>query len=328
MTEKLRIAMIGTGGISRRHATGLASFEDVEFAGHYDVDAGRAEAMAADYGGQAFTDLAEMLDTVKPDAAWVCVPPFAHGPAEMALIQRRIPFLTEKPQHISLADARQIAEAIDKANLITSVGYMNRYRRSVARAKELIAQNPPALIHGSWIGGMPGVAWWRVKAQSGGQILEQTTHTVDLLRYIGGEAESVHALGATGIITDVPNYDVEDASSVLIRMKSGAVANIMSSCTSLIPASDLHLNFICRNLFVRLTDWSNDAYIRKSALEEEQIQGEDRDVIFALEDRGFVDAVKSGDRSTILCPYADGLETLRLCLAANESMATGKTVML
>jgi predicted dehydrogenase len=326
MAEGIRVGMIGTGGIARRHAQGLKKFEDVEFVGHADIDAGRAVAMADAYGGRGFGNVAEMLDATEPDAVWVCIPPFAHGPAEWELIKRGIPFLTEKPQHISLDDAEEIAEAIEDADLLAAVGYMNRYRRSVERGRELIDENPPALIHGAWIGGIPGVSWWRVKTQSGGQLLEQTTHIVDLLRYIAGEAESVYALGAQGFVTDVPDYDVEDASSAVIRMKNGAVANIMSSCTSRIRAGGVHLTLVARDLFVEYSGWNNDVVIHKSALEKELIQGEEN--IFELEDRAFMDAVKSGDPSSVRCTYADGLETLRLCLAINDSMATGQPVFL
>ena len=324
MTDKIRIAMIGTGGISRRHAEGLAKFEDVEFVGTADVDLGRAQAMAEQHGGKPFADAAKMLDAVKPDAAWVCMPPHAHGPAEMALIQRRIPFLVEKPQSNSLETARTILEAVQAADLLVAVGYMNRYRRSVERVRELLAANPPALIHCAWVGGIPGVPWWRVRDQSGGQLVEQTTHMVDLVRYLAGDAASVYALGAKGFVTDVPGYTVEDASSAVVRMKSGAVTNIMSSCASRIRSGGVHLTLIARDLYVEFTGWNQDVVIKKSALEEERIQGELN--VFEIEDRAFLDAVKSGDRSSVRCTYADGYETLRLCLAANESMDTGKVV--
>ena len=203
---------------------------------------------------------------------------------------------------------------------------MNRYRRGVHRVRDLVADNPPALIHCAWIGGIPGVPWWRVRDESGGQLVEQTTHVVDLVRYIAGEAESIYALGAKGFVTDVPGYTVEDASSAVVRMRSGAVANIMSSCASRIRAGGVHLTLICRDLFVEFSGWNQDVVIKKSALEEEIIKGEEN--VFEIEDRAFLDAVKSSDPSTVRCTYADGYETLRLCLAANESMDTGKAVIL
>ena len=50
---------------------------------------------------------------------------------------------------------------------------------------------------GRWMGGMPGVAWWRRQEGSGGQFVEQTTHIVDLLRYCAGEVTEVYAAAAS-----------------------------------------------------------------------------------------------------------------------------------
>ena len=66
--------------------------EGVTFAGAYDLLPDKAQQFAATYGGQAHSDMAEMLDQVKPDAVWICLPPFAHGAAEKAVLERRIPF--------------------------------------------------------------------------------------------------------------------------------------------------------------------------------------------------------------------------------------------
>ncbi len=74
------------------------------------------------------------LDRIKPDTTWVCLPPHTHGEAELALVQRRIPFFVEKPITNDLALAKKIAEAIDKAGSFAGGAYLNRYRRSVNRA--------------------------------------------------------------------------------------------------------------------------------------------------------------------------------------------------
>ena len=192
----MRIGFIGTGGIARQHARGLAKRDDVTFVGAYDVVRDKSQSFAAEYGGDACSSAAEMLDTAKPDAVWVCVPPFAHGDAENALIERRIPFCVEKPISNAMDTSRRILEGIEGAGLLTSVCYMNRYRRGVNRAKELLATDPAVLIHGGWIGGTPGVYWWRQQALSGGQILEQTTHIFDVVRYLGRECQGILAVQA------------------------------------------------------------------------------------------------------------------------------------
>ena len=319
----MRIAFIGTGGIARSHASALAKRNDVTFVGAFDAVGERSQAFVGQYGGMAYPGVAEMLDKARPDAVWVCLPPFAHGPAEMALLERRIPFLVEKPISNSMDTARQVLEAVERAGSLAVAGYMNRYRRGVNRAKELLANDSVVLVHGGWIGGTPGVHWWRVKAESGGQIVEQTTHTFDLVRYVVGEPELVYAQGAKGFVKGMPDYDVEDASTVAIRFVNGAVGNLMSSCASR-AGGGVHLTVAGMKHYVTFTGWEHSVVIRKSAIEEERITGEPN--IFELEEEAFVEAVKSGNRSLVLSPYADALKTLAFCLAANKSLETGTSV--
>ena len=114
----MRIAFIGCGGIARAHADGLCKRSDVEFAGAFDADPQRAQSFAGQYGGTAYSGVAEMLDGARPDAAWVCLPPFAHGEAELALAARRIPFLVEKPIALTLETAQRILEATERTGTL------------------------------------------------------------------------------------------------------------------------------------------------------------------------------------------------------------------
>lgn len=320
----MRIAVIGSGGIARRHAEGLAKRDDVELVGACDVVLERAGEFAKKYGGEPFDQVDAMLDAVKPDAAWICLPPFAHGEPEKALLQRRIPFTVEKPICNAMETAREILELVERSGTLVSAGYMNRYRRSVARAKELLDDDPAVLLHGGWIGGTPGVYWWRVKALSGGQILEQTTHIFDVVRYLVGEPTIVYARAAHGFVQDLPDYDVEDASTVAIHFASGAVGNLMSCCANRSGGGGVHLTLVGKTHVTNLSGWGLDAVIHKSSLEQETITGEQD--IFEIEDAAFVEAVQSNDVRGIRSPYADAVRTLAFCLAANRSMETGEAV--
>ena len=317
------IAFIGTGGIARAHAPGLAKREDCKFVGAYDLLPVKSQTFAAQYGGVAYASIPEMLDEAKPDAVWVCLPPHAHGDAELALAERRIPFLVEKPVSNSLDTARRILDEIKRTGTLTAVGYMNRYRRSSSRAKEILVQDPAVLMHGAWIGGTPGVSWWRVKAQSGGQIVEQTTHIFDLARYLLGEPTLVYATATHGHVTDMPNYDVEDASVVAIQFASGAVGNLMSCCASR-AGGGVHLTISAAHHYMTFTGWDFSLVVHKSPIEEERITGEPN--IFEMEDDAFIRAVSTADATSIRSPYEDAVRTLAFCLAANQSLETGKAV--
>jgi len=320
----MRVVFIGTGGIARRHASGLAKRDDLVFAGAYDIDPGRAEDFAAQYGGEAYFGLTEMLDAARPDAAWVCLPPFVHGDAERALLERRIPFLVEKPISNSLDTARSILEQIESTGTLVAVGYLNRYRRGITRARELLQNDPAVLLHGAWVGGTPGVPWWRIKAQSGGQIVEQTTHIFDLARYLVGEPTLVYAQGTRGFVHDMPGYDVEDASAVTICFDGGAVGSMVSCCAGRTGGGGVQLCIVATHHYVSFSGWDQTTVIQKSRIEQERIGGEPD--IFEIEDDAFIQAVDSANRSLVLSPYSDAIKTLAFTLAANESMETGRPV--
>jgi predicted dehydrogenase len=199
---------------------------------------------------------------------------------------------------------------------------MSRYRRGVNRAKELLADDPAILLHGAWIGGTPRVPWWRVKALSGGQIVEQTTHLFDLARYLVGEPTLVSAQGASGFTKDMPDFDVEDASAVAVQFASGAVGSLLSCCAVRSGGGGVHLSVVAAHHVTSLSGW--DTVIHKSPIEQEHIAGEAN--IFEIEDAAFIDAVTTGDASSVRSRYDDAVKTLAFCLAANKSLETGRPI--
>src|SRR5438105_12126860 len=215
--EQVRLGFIGCGGVAQQHFKGIAELAEARMAAFCDINVEAAEKSAGQYGGRAFTSHDAMFADTELDAVYIILPPFAHGPAEHAAIERNLPFFVEKPVGNDLEVGREIAQEVERRRLLTSVGYMTRYRESVQTARQILASDPAVMAYGGWIGGAPkGSApihsWWIVKEKSGGQLVEQTTHTVDLARYLMGEVAEVFAAGARGFVTGVPNYTNDDAS--------------------------------------------------------------------------------------------------------------------
>ncbi|MCL5998618.1 MAG: Gfo/Idh/MocA family oxidoreductase, partial [Chloroflexi bacterium] len=262
----------------------------------------------------------------------ILLPPFAHGDAERAATAAGVPFFIEKPVGLDLGLARELAAEIERSGLLTCAGYMNRQRQGVNAVRALLADDPPALVHGGWIGGSPRpgpdysiVHWWIQKDKSGGQFLEQVTHTVDLLRYLCGEAEEVFAYAAHGFNRDIPGYSIEDAAAVNIKLRNGGVANLMA-CTASNAGGGVWLDIYASKTACSFSGWEHTVTIKRVGQEAQEIKGEPD--IFALEDRIFLDAVRSGDRSRIRSTYPDAVKTLEISVAANESMRTGRPVEL
>ncbi|MBI5833518.1 MAG: Gfo/Idh/MocA family oxidoreductase [Armatimonadetes bacterium] len=337
--SKLRVGFVGAGGMANAHLKAMIGFEDVEIAAFCDPDPAKLELRVAelkaaqpDAAPATFADADTMLAETGVDAAWLLLPPFAHGAAERACLKHSTPFFVEKPVGLDWALTQELVAEVEAQGLMTCAGYMNRYRQSLRSAKALLDQDPAALVHGGWIGGSPSPkpgdtnigSWWVIKERSGGQIVEQCTHTFDVLRYLCGEAVEVYARAANGFNKDLYSYTIDDASSVVLQMANGGVANLMSSCSANAGGGGVWLNVYAHDTTCLFTGWDHAVKILRKGAEAQEIKG-DGD-IFAIEDRVFVDAVRAKDGSAIASTYPDASKTLRLTLAANESIASGKPV--
>jgi len=330
-----RIGIIGCGGMADAHLGGLVKMSDVELVGFCDVVEAKAEEKAARHRAPHFTDPRRMLAEVPCDAVYILLPPFAHGPAEHAAIEAGVPFFVEKPVGNRLEVCREVAAAVEARGLMTAVGYMNRYRRGVRRAHEVFAEDTPVLAFGGWLGGTPRGAggsgigsWWVDRSKSGGQFVEQVSHTVDLVRFLCGDAEEVymHRVPPRTFNRDVASiYSIDDAATLSIRLRRGGVANIWSSCATG-AGGNVTLTVYGGRHTAFFSGWEHSLRLLTQGQPEENIPGEGE--IFAVEDRTFIDAVMARDPSRIGTPYADGLRTLELILAAEEAARTGRPVAL
>jgi predicted dehydrogenase len=219
---------------------------------------------------------------------------------------------------------------VDKYGLLTGVGYMNRYRRSTQRVRSLLQKQPPVLMHGGWVGGGPqayeGIwKWWVQKDKSGGQFLEQTTHTIDLARYLFGDVASVYAIAVRDRKERPDFFTIEDASMVQLAFVNGAAANLYSSCCTALGGG-VRLTAWGTEMRAEFTGWEHSVDIYLPGDEKTTIPGEPN--IFGLEDRAFINSIKAGRNVGLLATYKDGLKATEIACAANESMVTGKVVHL
>ncbi|WP_257346157.1 Gfo/Idh/MocA family protein [Pseudalkalibacillus decolorationis] len=320
----MKIGFIGTGGIAKAHLNNLATIEGAEVTAFCDIDLTRAEKEAQQWTeAKAYTDVDEMLDDTTLDAVYICVPPMAHGAPENAVIERGIPFLVEKPLAIDKRKPNEIVKKIESKKLITSVGYHWRYLEGVQRASSLLSDRKSGMALGYWMGGMPMVPWWRKKDGSGGQFIEQTTHIVDLLRYLCGEVDEVYTACSQRVMHEkVEGTTVYDVGTVTMKLNNGMVATISNTCLSpvghkvgldiytdlgVLEISSAGLKEIGPNLISEYKELKNPYFV---------------------EDEVFINAVRTGDPTNILSDYKDSVKTHEITIAANESAETGKSVSL
>jgi predicted dehydrogenase len=312
-----RIGFIGAGGIATRHLEDLLRFDDVRVVALADPAQERAADLAARAGGTTYTDYRQMLDRETLDALYICVPPFAHGAPEAAAVERGLPFFVEKPLAVDGPTAERIAAAVAARGLVTAVGYHWRYLDIVERAQELLSQTPARLALGYWLDATPPPAWWRKEAESGGQMVEQTTHIFDLARLLCGEVTQVSAAGSRTDRPDFPDSDVADVSVATLHFASGALGQMASTCVLHWPHR-IGLHLFGEGLAIELSEFELMVDVGRGR----PVQRAEGDP-FMREDRAFVDAVQ-GKTNHIRATYAEALQTHRLTTTVAAAMRSGQ----
>lgn len=319
--DQLRVGFIGLGGIAGAHLKVLSGLEGVQVVALCDVNQAAVDRRAAQTEGAAtFTDYRDMLAKGSLDACFVCVPPFAHAHIEEDLASAGVPFFVEKPVELSMERAAEKARAVASAGLLTAVGYCARYSDSADEARLRLADRQVELALGYYMGGAGG-GWWQDRSRSGGQLVEQSTHIVDLARYLVGDVERVSA-GFSTLTRPNDDYTVDNNSIVTLYYKSGAVGSITSSCM-LSQGFKCGLDLFARDLAL---EYTYGALRVRSPQGVEEFKGTSD--MYEREDRAFLDSLSTGDRSLVRCDYADGVKSLEISLAADEAARDRRVVPL
>ncbi|MGL5858319.1 MAG: Gfo/Idh/MocA family protein [Angustibacter sp.] len=299
------VVLVGAGSVGQRHARVLTGLEDVRITAVVDPVAGAAEHLAGVIGATAYLDAGQALDEHRPDAVYVCVPPFAHGPAERAALERGLPLFVEKPLAADLETAQELAGLVERAGVVTGTGYHWRCLDTVERAARLLHDTSPLLVSGSWFATRPPVAWWSRRRGSGGQVVEQLTHLLDVARDLLGEAVGVAAAATS---TTFDPEQVDDATAAVVRFGCGAVGTF--AATSVLPsAGPVVLDIVAAGTRLSLTE---------TCL---VIDGPDgrHEITPAVDPRVAVDqefiAAVRGERASTRVPYAEALRTHQLACA-------------
>lgn len=329
--KKLRIGIIGCGGMNGNHARRIAKMDDIEVVAVADPIPERREGMKAQLRAKnAYVDHNELYAAEKElDAVLIAVPPAEHKGIEEAAIAKKWNFKVEKPMTLDPEQARRIAKDSAAAGLVTAVGFQDRYLDTTDRIKEALSDLDVGIAYGTWAGGIPGVEWWQRFSTCGGQLTEQNIHLVDLMRYFFGEVKEVYAREFRGIVVperDSPGYDNQDASVATFTMESGAIVTMFSACY-LTAGSVSPLNGI--TIFGRQMsiEYSLRKQVKFVTNEKESVYPVRNDQIYDA-NRAFFEAVRKNDPTAVRSPYGDALKSLQACFAANESMVSNTPVAL
>lgn len=319
--------MIGCGGIGKYHLERLARMPEVELAAYADAIVERARECASRYGGRAYRSYSEMLEKERLDAVFICVPPYAHGEPELLCAEKGVNVFVEKPVALDLGLAREISGKLREKGLVTQVGYHSRFSDSLRTVRRILLEEGGGLgvFEGWWHGGVVGGPehWWRRREMSGGQLVEQSTHIVDLARWYMGEVEEVQAVLQETMLRDLPNFNIEAASVVALKFSGGAVGSLVTTCMAQEAAHSAGFRVFARALQAECNAWSRECrVIRGTAVEEVKPTVDP----YYEEDLHFITCVMRREQTYM--PYEEGVRTLEVTLAAHQSARTGRAIRL
>ena len=248
--QNLKIAFIGVGGIAGSYRGSLKRLER-PIAAVCDINAERAAAIATEENATAYTDHTEMLQKEKPDVVFTCIPPGAHTTQVADAAASGAALFVAKPVAQDLETATHARDAIASAGVINQVGYMARYSDITAKAKALVGNQKLTMGIGRFLTRMgANHPWWGKYEVSRGQMVEQTTHVFDLIRYFLGDVESVQAYGIKNVSDGIADF--EECTVCNMQFESGAVGSITSTCVA-----RAHENFATElvgdDLYLKLT---------------------------------------------------------------------------
>ena len=246
--RKLRIGIIGTGGISGSHIKSYLAQPDAEIVAGCDLIPGKAEKKFAEYeveNAKYFTDYKEMIDTMNLDAVSVCTYNRTHAECTIYALEHGLPVLLEKPMTVTLEEAVAIREAEKKSGKIVSVGFQPRFDANMQMIKKIVQSGELGRVYYVQTGGgrrhgIP-VSWSETFIENDkaglGALGDIGCYSIDLVMNALGNPKPLTVTGtATDYFGTTPEaysqvgkpecakkFSVDDFASAYIRLEGGII---------------------------------------------------------------------------------------------------------
>lgn len=227
MSEKMRFGLIGAGAIAQAYGQAFAVSGEAALVAVADVMPAAANTMAEAFGCKAFTSYRAMANAVKLDAVIVCTPPAFHAEICVYFLQRRIPVLCEKPLSIDGTSARAIIETAKRSNVKFTMASKFRYVDDVVKAKAIVTAGllgDIILFENAFTSRVDMSNRWNANPQisGGGVLIDNGTHSVDLVRYFLGPVADVQVVEGKRS----QGLQVEDTVRIFVRSTAGVLGSI------------------------------------------------------------------------------------------------------
>jgi predicted dehydrogenase len=306
----VRVGVIGCGSMGRNHARVYSRTPGCDLTAVCDLDAERAEAVAAPYGAQAFDDPEAVLSHV--DAVTVAVPTEAHLEVAEMLLHSGVDVLVEKPLAADLEQADTLIEAAG-AHRVLAVGHTERFNPAVAALLSVAGE--PRFLEVHRLGVFPD------RSTDVDVVRDLMVHDLDIvLHLVDRPLEALEAVGIP-VLTDQV-----DIANVRLSFEGGCVANLTSSRVSRekirklrIFQSDAYISVDYAERSGTLTRLDRSAPGRPEILTH-PLEVEDKEPL-ALELEDFLRAVRTREDPTV--PGWQGRRALEAALSVGSAIEDG-----
>jgi len=351
--SKLKIGIIGTGGISHEHIQAYVKSPYVELYAFCDIDVAKVKAVGEKYGvSKTFTDVHKMLELKEIDAVSVCTWNSEHASCVIAALKAGKHVLCEKPMAISAQQAREMKDVADATGKLLMIGFVRRFGNDCIVLKDFINSDFFGEIYyakATYLrrNGNPG-GWFGDKSRSaGGPLIDLGVHVTDLVRYLLGNPKPISVYGATfqkllnrPHIKGVKGYvsttktnevicDVEDLATAMIRFDNGAVLQIEASFSLNIKADEGKIELFGTKGGAKINPeiemyTETNGYLTNVSLDNPTaLQFND---LFKNEMDHFIDCIIN--KVPCRAPAEDGIVIMSILDAVYESAKTGHEVIL
>jgi len=319
---KLKVGIIGAGYIGGVHALILARDERVQLAAIYDVDRERAERLARTSDAHVAASSSEVIE--RCDAVYITAPNTQHVSLALATLDAGKHVFCEKPLAINIQDAESVFTKANKTKSVFQVGHNRRFAPVYATLKQLLTEKHVA--HSAHVkmnrGELLNPVWTGDPSVTGGFLYETPIHIFDMMRFLFGEVESLHAIGSQHEYREIDDF------SVLLKFTSGFHATLATTADAswLFPFERVevfchHATFVTREMESLVCSTNLEGHFTEQSMQQ---LPRDEKWGYLQEDRAFVDAIVNN--TPPLVTVLDGLMSVELVNAVYESVRTNTTV--
>lgn len=334
MEKKLTVGIIGAGRIGKVHTMSIMNnLPEVLIKGITDISLAQAKEWAEQTGIKTvYNDYKEMIADPEIDAVLVCSSTDTHADIAIAAANGGKHVFCEKPVDLSIAKVEAVIEASKRAGVKLQIGFNRRFDHNFAKVKELIDNGTigdlQILKITSRDPSPPPIEYIKV---SGGIFMDQTIHDFDMGRFLtSSEAEEIYVAAACMVDPAIGEAGDVDTALITIKFKNGTLCVIDNSRKAAYGYDQLVEAFGSKGKVVITNDTPSTAvWSTESGVHSE------KPYYFFLERHmgSFVEEMKQfvhaliNDTETPVTGF-DGLQPIKLGLAAKKSLIEGRPVKL